>query len=377
MERRGRLRILAAAVLALLVLLPGALPAGAAVQRLRFSRSAETVGLHSVNQLTLAQIPRGYSRRSLVWKSSRPDIAYVTRQGVLYGKRAGKATVTVRTGNGRYRARLSVRVNDYYAARLLPVDVGKKPARTKKTTPAVQIPEGAAVYNSLLYRLWKNNTVVVYQFSSMRRIGQFSAVTGHGNNVQFDTAKTGRGSSFVYAYINAWTNPTKLYYVKLSKSGAKPVRTVILPTSASGYYGEQVLDSDHQILYSIGYTQKSWRKQLSGERMVVSKWNLKTLKKNRDGTYTPRRITSWTVPFIPTLQGSAYRKGKLYILSSTPNVYQTKLYVLDTASKKVSFTYRKFPDAIRNSEAEQVFFYKDKLYLANWNHIWQLNLNLD
>ena len=54
MERRGRLRILAAAVLALLVLLPGALPAGAAVQRLRFSRSAETVGLHSVNQLTLA-----------------------------------------------------------------------------------------------------------------------------------------------------------------------------------------------------------------------------------------------------------------------------------------------------------------------------------
>jgi uncharacterized protein YjdB len=60
-----------------------------------------------------AIINPGYMKNvNLVWKSSNENVAYVTNDGVVYGKNKGEAEITISTKDGKHSAKCKVRVTE-------------------------------------------------------------------------------------------------------------------------------------------------------------------------------------------------------------------------------------------------------------------------
>jgi uncharacterized protein YjdB len=49
---------------------------------------------------------------NLVWESSNKNVAYVTKDGVVYGKNKGEAEITISTKDGKYSAKCKVQVTE-------------------------------------------------------------------------------------------------------------------------------------------------------------------------------------------------------------------------------------------------------------------------
>ena len=81
-----------------------------AVTGVRLDNTGITVGVGGTWQLNATVEPEDAENKSVTWESSDESVATVDENGLVTGKSAGSATVTVRTVDGGYTAQCSVTV---------------------------------------------------------------------------------------------------------------------------------------------------------------------------------------------------------------------------------------------------------------------------
>ncbi len=104
------------------------------------SKKKLTLAKGDTAKLTAKISPASCNKRKLTWKSSNKKVASVTQSGTIKAKKKGKATITVKTVNGK-KAKCNIKVKIYkpksvelnYSSYMLAV--GEKVKLTKKVKP--------------------------------------------------------------------------------------------------------------------------------------------------------------------------------------------------------------------------------------------------
>ena len=147
----------------------------------------------------------------------------------------------------------------------------------------------------------------------------------------------------------------------------RTVEKLKFPTNgAAGYNVKHVVDAGNNRIIGFGTLLSEKRNGSSGNRIVVSVWDLRKKKENKDGTKTPACVQTFQIGFINFIQGACYSQGKLYILSSDyekPN--RSKVYAISLSGKKIEKVYQGFRTELKDNECEGVCIADRQLYVCN------------
>lgn len=225
--------------------------------------------------------------------------------------------------------------------------------KDKLTTTGCQ---GCALYNDVLFTMRTDNYVSLHSVIDGSLISHY-ALQGseHGNEAGFLAEKFDAADEFPLLYVspNRAKDP-RINIYRVTRTGAALVKTITIPYADAGNFCSFCLDAENSILYSIGYTQYSYRDSTDNPMKIIS-WSIKELTVNSDGTYSPKRIDSFTLPFINTVQGNKFFDGKLLVISSqTTGTSQTAIYAIDPTKRRIITAFDKLPDGIRNQEIEDM-----------------------
>ena len=81
------------------------------VSGVKLNRSSVSINEKATTQLTATVSPSNAANKSVTWSSSNTSVATVSSSGVITGKKAGTATITVKTKDGGKKATCKVTVN--------------------------------------------------------------------------------------------------------------------------------------------------------------------------------------------------------------------------------------------------------------------------
>ena len=224
--------------------------------------------------------------------------------------------------------------------------------------------QGFAIYGDVLFQLYNTNTLRLLDTSNYSVIAELEITSDHGNTIDFSDEFYDVNDEFPLAYItsDSISNPTKVYVVRITRTGTTLIRTYYFgDASIKGYWAGHCLDVETNTLYLVGYTEDHYYLDEHGtNNMIVSAWNLDNATVNQDSTLTPQFIKSFTVPFIRTCQGRRFFNNKIFVLSSHNGALSlptnTNIVVIDPFREKVVSNFDNFPTAIKNSEAEGIEF---------------------
>lgn len=224
--------------------------------------------------------------------------------------------------------------------------------------------QGFAIYGGVLFQLYNTNTVRLIDTSNYSVITELEITSDHGNTIDFSNEFYDVSDEFPLAYItsDSISNPTKVYVVRITRTGTTLIRTYYFgDASIKGYWAGHCLDTETNTLYLVGYTEDHYYLDENGtNNMIVSAWDIDNTTVNQDSTLTPQFIKSFTVPFIRTGQGRRFFNNRIYILSSHNGALSlptnTNIVVIDPFREKVVSKFDNFPTAIKNSEAEAIEF---------------------
>ena len=215
--------------------------------------------------------------------------------------------------------------------------------------------QGCELYNDILFVHHANNYLVLHDITNGDVISQYEATTGHGDCCQFSDEFYDSTDEFPLLYSTADTNPAVVYVNRITRNNATLVRTLKFPLENTGYYAGHCLDNNRKIIYQIGYKENSYSDDLDGKNyMIISSWDLSELKNNEDGTYTPKLIETFNIPFIDCVQGQRMFDGKILMVSSNPLHLATNFYWLSVPDKRIVSTFPKesMPPFFATNEVE-------------------------
>ena len=211
--------------------------------------------------------------------------------------------------------------------------------------------QGIGYCNGMLFQSYSDNDVRkigIIDLASNSIIATLSASgLGHGNNIAFTDIYDEEEDEFPLALVSDTTDPPKIHIVKFTRESVTIKNTITLDHSISGYYANAQYDPLNGIMYTIGYTEDSWRLDEHGtNRMIIAKWSY--------NSGTPIFIDSFTVPFIQTTQGSFFYDGKIFVISSAESSTNTMIYVIDVTAKRVLSILKDFPSRVKTNETEGI-----------------------
>lgn len=243
---------------------------------------------------------------------------------------------------------------------------------TIESTPVADIEgvtacQGMAICNGVIFQLYSNNKIELIDFETGTSIAILDITSDHGDTIDFSNEYYADGDEFPLAYITADTTPAKVYVNRITRTGCTLVKTYTFPADKTGYYAGHTLDPVNKILYQVGYTENNFNTDPNGtNNMIVSKWDLKNVTDNGNDIYTPAFVSSFTIPFIYTVQGQAFFDGKIVCVSSYSGTPPTHIYFIDPANERISTIMSDLPSGLANSEAEGVAFVleRNKYYMV-------------
>ena len=81
------------------------------IDKILLDKYAAVIKTNESYSVPIKSLPENYSKKDLVYKSSRSDIASVSN-GVVYGIKRGASEITITTSDGKYSAALNILVSD-------------------------------------------------------------------------------------------------------------------------------------------------------------------------------------------------------------------------------------------------------------------------
>ncbi len=82
---------------------------------IELDKNSAEISIREELQLKAKVLPENASDKTVLWKSSNEDVAYVAQNGLVVGKGAGTADITATTKNGEFLAKCTVTVNNTLA----------------------------------------------------------------------------------------------------------------------------------------------------------------------------------------------------------------------------------------------------------------------
>ena len=227
------------------------------------------------------------------------------------------------------------------------------PANMPYDVTAIQ---GFGYNNGTLFQFYSDNAIELINYSTGEVIADLQTETLHGNCIAFLNEYYDENDAYPMAIVaDGLTN--KAFKVRLRTNQVSIIQNYVFPVEQVGYYMSTMVDVFNGYLYTVGYTENSYSDNTSGANdMIFCKYDLKKIINNGDGTYTPRFIEKFTLPFMLTLQGPCYYNGRLYVISSHWAATNTVIYVVDPAKKVITNILTDFPNGIKNVETEAIFF---------------------
>ena len=226
--------------------------------------------------------------------------------------------------------------------------------------PSGQGTQGMAISNNVLFQLWGNGFVELYDVLSGDFINAYNITSEHGDCAQFGNTKYAENDEFSLLYITSDTTPAKIYINRVTRTSAELIQTLFFPSDKTGYYSGHVIDFEKNIAYQIGYKNNSYASDDGTNGMIVSSWDLANLTDNGDGTCTPAFLNSFNLPFFCTVQGQKFYDGKIYIISSHHTNTSTVIYGIDIINQRVCTTIKNLPASIKSKEVEDLEFWYDE-----------------
>ncbi len=132
-------------------------------KRIKLSKSKATIKVGSKLTLKASVKPSNATKKTVIWTSSRPSVASVSKKGVVTGKSAGAATITAKTVNGK-KATCKVIVKPRNSIRL------NKSSVTLYTRGMTTVQLRAAVSGSSKKVTWKSSNRSVASVSSSGKV---------------------------------------------------------------------------------------------------------------------------------------------------------------------------------------------------------------
>lgn len=162
---------------------------------------------------------------------------------------------------------------------------------------------------------------------------------GHSNSVSFAKNEFySPGDIYPLCYISALTYPCKIYINRITPGSSLLIKTLSFPAS-TGYNTCGAYDEINKIMYLVGYTQDDvFSDQGGNNRVIDTKWNMRSQTMNEDGSYTPQFISSYEIPFIYVMQGLTFHDGMIFITSGGTDSAQA-LYAIDPDTGSVLYTF--------------------------------------
>lgn len=224
------------------------------------------------------------------------------------------------------------------------------------------------VDRGVLFKFWGDNALSMYNFKTGKLLRECKFEGGHCGAVSCIP----KPNSYGRIFSNHDAGGNVIYISQMN--GMKPVHSRILrfPEGKYGYHMKLVVDPAGRYLYGIGYKNKNRRSPANGNCMIISVWDLRSLKWLRGWTYTPKFVRSFKVPFVMFCQGMCFYKNKIYLLSSDYVSPDTKVYAVDVKRKAVTEVYQNFPAAIRKKETQGVFVNGGYLYIDDGLSIYRV-----
>ena len=211
----------------------------------------------------------------------------------------------------------------------------------------------------IFFKFFSDDVVQMYNFKTGRLVRECAVRGKHCSVATCIPKKDGYGRMF----IETNTIPSTVYVNEMKGSRPQLSRVLQFPKSKYGHHMKHVVDSSGRKLYGIAYKTGNRRSPANGNCMIISVWDIRKLKKNSNGTYTPTLIRTFNIPFIMFSQGMCFFRNKIYILSSDYVSPDTKVYAVDVYGKRITEVYQGFPSAIRNRECQGVFVDGGYLYI--------------
>ena len=269
------------------------------------------------------------------------------------GKTITDTIVDITDGKGSYQSkgrRIDVSRHSY--------DVVNMPF-TPPEPDGDKLLQGMAISNGVIFQGRSNGAIDLYNLSSGEFIENLAVNGGHCSNLSFSDIYPDGNDTHPYLYVTSY-NENKTFAYSVTNSAFTLVKTYLLPTDKGGYMQETCISKLDNTLWCIGYKANS----AQGEAYIVSQWDLTDLTDNGDGTYTPKCLQSFEMPFIPYLQSIQYLNGQLFIVTGVDSgalpEYLTRIWVVDLGDRSIKAVMEDFPTALKNAEAEGIDFVFDE-----------------
>lgn len=212
-------------------------------------------------------------------------------------------------------------------------------------------PQDMETFGNYLFVAYDEDYIKVYSLTDYSLITTISVETLHGNGIQFSSEYYDESDSFPLLYVGGSNN--RFNVIRIGNDWTVSIiRTLKLPTT-DGYMLSPCIDVEHNVLYSIGYSENSLLS--ANNNMVILSSDLSELTENEDETYTPKTIRKIVAPYIGVEQGHKFLMGRIFCIISNPSApHNTCLKVIDADGGEVITSIELAP--IRNVEGEGICF---------------------
>lgn len=205
------------------------------------------------------------------------------------------------------------------------------------------------------------NYLQLYDFTAGTLSAGYPMNGGHANSMAFSSDYYSQSDEYPLLYVGAFNSPT-VYVNRITTNGVSLVDTLTFPQSQTGYCTNVAIDPINKHLYMQGYSAND-PSQVSGNNIIVSKWDLGTVTDNGDNTHSPAFVKSFTLPVITYMQDCKFHDGKIFALCGIGSDYPTKVYVIDVTGERIANIIDSFTTAISNSEKESIVINENDDYM--------------
>ena len=205
------------------------------------------------------------------------------------------------------------------------------------------------------------NYLQLYDFTAGTLSAEYAMNGGHANSLAFSDDYYAPTDDYPLLYVGAFNSPT-VYINRITSNGITLIDTLVFPASQTGYCTNVAIDPVNKHLYMLGYSVND-PSQVSGNNVIVSKWDLNTLTDNGDNTHSPAFIKSFTLPVITYMQDCKFHDGKIFVLCGIGSDYPTKVYVIDVSGERIANIIDSFTTEISNSEKESIVINESDDYM--------------
>ncbi len=202
-------------------------------------------------------------------------------------------------------------------------------------TYSVGSTQSFAIYEDKIAQVVENDSLYIIDMVTHNKIKSVAMDMGHGNSCQFSTEFYDESDEFPLFYIRN----SGIWVYRIVDTNSQLIKKYSFPTDViATYVAGFGLDSEHNRLYTVSYTQGDYISRTGLVRVCA--WDTSIETENGDGTFSPTYLThkdyTWWDKYS-AIQGCCYHDGYLFVGNGYTNITTQFVVMFDTSTLDLSY----------------------------------------